>query len=94
MKVDQSDKLILSLADSPELEEYFAQKEPGETCSFQVQATMDEINNKLVTLSVTDVDVQAYKSKKKEKAEVKGDPETEEPALKWAGKTGGYNSGE
>jgi hypothetical protein len=79
--MDQKDKLILDLSDDEVLTEHFSRKEPGERCFFLVEASLDEVANKMAVLSVEDVTVKAYKEKKKPEAKAE---DSDEPAMAWA----------
>lgn len=55
-----TDKVILDLNDDEDLQEYFSQKEAGDTCRFEITATLDENANKKAVLSITKVKVLAF----------------------------------
>jgi hypothetical protein len=73
-----SDKLILAL-DSDELKEYLSRKSPGDTCKFEVTATIDEVTKDQAVLSVTAVE---HDEETAPPADEGGDEGEEEPVMK------------
>ena len=49
------DKIIIDLSDSPELEEFFSRKEPGDTVAGTFKGTIDETGTELAVLSITEI---------------------------------------
>lgn len=50
-------KLVISLEGNDELKDYLSKKSPGETCEFEVKASMDEMTPEQAVFSVKDVEV-------------------------------------
>jgi len=67
--MQNTDKIILDVSDSPDLQDYFSRKQPGDECSGTFKGTLDESTDGTVTLSITDVSIDGAK-----------DDETGEPA--------------
>jgi hypothetical protein len=59
-------KLIISLKDNPELQEYFAKKGVGRECTLEVTASVDDMTPDQATLSVSEVE--AYEESEPEVA--------------------------
>ena len=53
-------KLTIPISDDDELREYFSRKQPGDTCTLLIEATVDDQIGKSVTLSVKNVEIQDY----------------------------------
>lgn len=68
------DKVILNLADNPELAEFFSRKSPGDTCKLEVEATLDDLADDIATLSVKGVE---YPGDDEEEAKEAPAPDTE-----------------
>lgn len=49
-------KLVISLEGNDELKDYLSKKSPGETCEFEVTASMDEMTPEQAVFSVKDVE--------------------------------------
>ena len=87
MTADPKDKLILDLSDDDVLAEHFSRKEAGDICVFRVEASLDEIGNKVAVLSVEDVTVLAYKEKARDKKDPKDESESKDSdSMAWAAK--------
>ena len=49
-------KLVISLEGNDELKDYLSKKSPGETCEFEVKASMDEMTPEQAVFSVKDIE--------------------------------------
>lgn len=74
-------KLVISLQGNDELKEYLSKKAPGDTCEFEVTASMDEMTPEQAVFSVKDVE--AYSEDEAPGPEMEapmGESEAAEPA--------------
>lgn len=78
----QGDKLILDLSDSDELKEFFSRKAAGDTVSGRFEATIDEIGQPLVTLSIDDIKMAVGKGGKSVEDDDTQPEPNEAPAVK------------
>lgn len=51
-----TDKLIVNLSDNDELRGYLTAKGPGDTCQFEVEATLDDATNEKAVFSIISID--------------------------------------
>lgn len=86
---DHKDKIFLDISDNDALQELFSRMEAGDAVTFtKVKCTLDESANKLVTLSITDIqapktpdapeDEEAGEDPKEEATETPGQEAAEE----------------
>ena len=59
------DKVVLDLTMDDELRNYFQAKDPGEECSLEIRASVDEVTNNQATLSIDEVIANHYGDEKK-----------------------------
>lgn len=52
-------KMVISLEGNDELKEYLSKKSPGDTCEFEVTASMDEMTPDQATFSIKSADAYA-----------------------------------
>ena len=52
-----SNKLVIDVANNPEIRDYLSRKKAGETCTFEVEATLDEMVSDQAVFSVKSTDL-------------------------------------